>query len=141
MREQGTIVGIENGRARVAMEQQEHCRGCGVCSRLGGNMELTVQLDDDSEVGIGDRVLLDIPAELSYGGIVLVYVVPLAGLLLGAAMGAMITRTWWLECPYPNLLSIVLSFAGLVGGFWFMSWCERRRQTPTRQQIHIVQVL
>ena len=141
MREAGPVVGISDGRASVIMEPQSHCRGCSVCSRLSGSMEIKAAVDEGSGLRVGDRVLLDIPAELSYGGIVLVYVVPLAGLLLGAVAGSFVMRTWWPGGSYQNLLPVVLSFLGLVGGFGFMSWRERRRLGRTRGSIRIIQVL
>ncbi len=141
MREQGTVVGIEDGRARVVMEPGEHCRGCGICSHLSASMEIKAEVDEGSGINAGDRVLLDIPAELSYGGIALVYVIPLAGLLLGAVVGTLVTRTWWPEGMYPNLLAAVLAFVGLAAGFGFMAWRERRRLRRTRASIRIVQIL
>ena len=140
MQEQGKVLAIEDGRARVAMVPGGHCQGCNLCSRMGANMEIDAQLNEEMEVQVGDRVLLDIPAELSYGAIVLVYVVPLAGLLLGGAVGSFVSRAFWPEGAYADLIPIVMSLLGLVVGFWFMSRQERRRRSA-RGPIRIIQVL
>lgn len=141
MREEGTIVGITDGIAQVGMADPQTCHRCGACARIGERMVLEVPLQPGSHLSLGDRVLVDIPAEASFSSAALVYVVPLAGLLLGAGLGSLLTRYWSALADLPNLAPIVLSLVGLAGGFTVTWLSERRRRARTHESIRIVQRL
>ena len=138
MHEEGTVADVQDRTARVEMADAKTCRGCGACARIGGRMLLDVQLDPDTDVHPGDRVLVEIPAEPSFRGAALVYVVPLAGLFLGALAGSLITSTFWPQSSWPNLLPMLLALLGLAGGFWFASWADRHLRRGARAKMRIL---
>jgi len=141
MREEGTVVEVEDGRATVRMEPGEHCQGCNICARLSGETCVSVSLDEGAEVGVGDRVSIEVPAELSYTGILLVYGLPLAGLLAGAVTGSLIVDTWLEEVRHAQLVPVVLSLLGVLAGFLVTWRHQRRRASKTGEQIRMVKVI
>ena len=141
MREEGTIVGLTDGLARVAMTDPQTCIRCGACSRIGSQTVLEVPVEPDDTFNIGDHVLVDVPPGRSFRALALVYLVPLAGLLLGAGIGGFLTQTFWSNSSYPNIAPILLSVVGLAAGYWFASSWDRRHRIDLRQHMRIVQHL
>ncbi len=128
MQEEGTVVSIHGNTASLEMADAHACRGCGACARIGGRMVLDVPIDPESPVSPGDRVLVEIPAEPSFAAAALLYVVPLAGFLLGALAGSLTAGALELGSAWTNALPILLAVLGLVGGFCLAAWLDRHRR-------------
>ncbi len=86
MVEEGTVVAVEGRRVRVRMKPGPECaRGC-ACATLGGDRELDVESDNPPTTGA--RVLVRLGPDRPWLGAVLLFVLPLAGLVSGVVVGA-----------------------------------------------------
>ena len=86
MREQGTVVGVDGSTARVRMDGGPRCGSCCACAAAGsGEHELEVATAEPLEVGA--RVVVEVHAPNVALSALLVFVVPLLGLVGGVIAG------------------------------------------------------
>ncbi len=91
MREEGVVVGVQGRLVRVRMQPARECGSCCACAALGGEGR-ELEIESDLSVQVGSRVVVDIPQGNPWLSAVLVFVLPLAGLLsvliVGGQFGA-----------------------------------------------------
>jgi positive regulator of sigma E activity len=93
MIETGQVVDVFVGRVDVRLADAGHadrCGRCGLCAqRRDGTLVLTVPLtaDQRGRVAAGQQVAVEVDEPSPYRAILLLFVLPLAGLLAGAAVG------------------------------------------------------
>jgi sigma-E factor negative regulatory protein RseC len=125
----GKIVSIGQGTATVAVERTAACprcaagKGCGagLLSGSRGPALLQVSLSPQWNVGAGDEVRLTLePAHLLRASL-LVYGLPLAGMVLTLAVA------WLLARPLSDPQAIAYAAVGLVAGFIASRWQLNRR--------------
>lgn len=80
---EGIVKGKKNGMLEVCFERPEACEKCGACAGRA-HTHLT-QIKGEAE--IGDRVAVDMPDAKVFRVSLLVYAVPLAGLVAGMLLG------------------------------------------------------
>jgi len=88
MREQGTVIGVDGSTARVRMDAGPKCDSCCACAAVGGAHELDVTTPEPLEVGA--RVLVEVHAPNATLSALLVFGLPLLGLVAGVVAG----RRW-----------------------------------------------
>ena len=90
--QEGVVLSVEGGKARVRMERP---KGCGRC-RLCREMEKDIVAEVEAPTGIrpGDRVRLTFDPRGVWRGTFWVFVLPLAGLVGGAVLGC---RSRWIQ--------------------------------------------
>ena len=86
MREEGTVVGVEGERVRVRLRAGPQCGSCCACAAMGGG-ERELEVAADEPPAVGSRVVVEISAPNAVLGAVLVFVVPLIGLVGGVLVG------------------------------------------------------
>ena len=80
------MLAIDDGKATVELSQGEHCKSCGLCvSAAGRKMSLVV----DAVAGLepGNTVTIAIDRSTSLVSVFFLFGLPLAGLIIGAAIG------------------------------------------------------
>ena len=136
--EPGRVVELDNAAAWVICERQAGCercmegRGCGgglIGRWLGGRLHRVRAIRRPPDVSIGDCVLLGLEPSALVRGALLVYGLPLAMLIAGALLGALI---WQAGSELPVLL---VSAAGLISGLALVRhlshrWTENPRYHP-----------
>ena len=87
--ETGTVISIENDRALIRLTRTKACEFCGQCSvsKEDGMMELFADIPEKESVLPGDRVQLVKKPGYQARAILLLLLMPLAGLLLGSGIG------------------------------------------------------
>jgi positive regulator of sigma E activity len=135
MREEGTVVGVQGHLVRVRMKPGPDCGTCCACSVLGGGQR-ELEFPTDKPVSAGDRVLVDIGPTSSLLSTLLLFVLPLIGLVAGVIIGDQ-----WRPLGSRESSSLVLGF-GLVALLYAFAaildraWLRKRQPQPT-----IVEVL
>jgi len=86
MREQGTIVGVEGSTVRVRMQPGPQCGSCCACAALGGG-ERELELTASDPPPVGSRVVVEVHVPNPALGAVLVFGLPLVGLVGGVLLG------------------------------------------------------
>lgn len=120
-REMGTVEGVEGGRAEVLMkaEMEKTCDGCRACTMGFGNVR-RMKVDAPEGLKAGDEVVVEVTLPSVYWGILLLFALPIVGLLVGGGVGEMAARGLGVE-DAANTVSIVAGIAGfglgLLGGY------------------------
>ena len=90
--EVGTVVDVgDDGYASVRIHRVDACHTCeakGACHALGGaHKEITLNVENTQGARPGDRVVLSLPEVSVITASATVYLVPAAGLVVGAVLG------------------------------------------------------
>jgi len=101
IREQGVVVALVTGGVVVETQRQTGCQSC--ASRGGCGINLMqkalnrkshqVRVATELTLGLGDRVQLVLPASALVQASLLMYVLPLLGLMIGALAGQLLFAT------------------------------------------------
>ena len=130
----GKIVSIGQGKATVEVERTAACprcaagKGCGA-GLLSGSRDpavLEVSLSPQLNVGEGDEVRLTLEPSHLLRASLLVYGLPLAGIVL------MLVAGWLLMKPLSDPQAIAFAGAGLAAGFLAGRW-QLNRQNCLKQ--------
>jgi len=106
----GTVESIADGVARVRMDQPEHCGACHSCAaKNGGTMVAEMAAVPGLEPGDRVRIALD-PRDV-WRGTFWTFVLPLAGLIVGALVGYHAT---WLHGVLGLSADLTSGLCGLV---------------------------
>ena len=82
MRQKGTVVALENEMARVRFTRSDMCGSCHACFR-GDTNEAEIELQNSAHASVGDVVFIELHESLVLKASLLMYGIPLVGLLLG----------------------------------------------------------
>lgn len=115
----GTVIAVQSDSLWVETVSQSTCgacvarQGCGqrLLSRLSGRSNRILVPWDSGvgrSIGVGDEVAIGIPEEILVKGSILVYLLPLLGLVAGATIGQVLWQSDW--------AAILLGLVGLGCG-------------------------
>lgn len=99
MERMGEVTAVRGDSVEITFCRPADCEKCGACHGSRAQMQITVK----GEAQVGDFAVVDMPASSVVKASVLAYVLPLAGLLLGVAVGSL-------------LFPVQESLAGVIGG-------------------------
>jgi sigma-E factor negative regulatory protein RseC len=88
----GTVIAVEAGQVVIATEARSACAHCaasgctgGVLAQLFPARRNRVRLDNTIDAALGERVIVGLPDSVLVRASLLVYLVPVAGMILAAA--------------------------------------------------------
>ncbi len=141
IREQGVVVALVAGGVVVETQRQTGCQSCAARGGCGINLmqkalnrkQHQVRVSTDLALRLGERVELVLPASALVQASLMMYVLPLLGLMMGALAGQMLFAA--------NPASII---GGALGFFLALLGLSRRqnglfangRYAPQVEQIH-----
>lgn len=143
--EQARVVGLHGGFAEIVTQQRA---ACGSCSAKGGcgtsllsawfpQRYLTFQLENDIGARSGDTVIVGLDEEMLQRSSLLLYALPLAGLLLGAILGERLS----IHFALPSELGAVVSgLLGLIGALAFVRYRTRTAIAGRRSGVRLLRV-
>ncbi|MFH1242289.1 MAG: SoxR reducing system RseC family protein [Pseudomonadota bacterium] len=115
--ETGTVQRVEGGFAWVLTERKGACDGCGqrgCCSMIEGSDAMVVRAENVAKAKQGDEVELFLSTKTRIKGMMVIYILPVAGLLVGALSGGTLSSIVGLG---ENSGSLLFAFVGLGLGF------------------------
>ncbi len=115
--ETGKVERVEGAFAWVMTERKGTCDGCGqrgCCSVIEGSNQMLVRASNALNAKQGDEVELFLNPKTRIKGMMVIYILPVAGLLVGALSGGSLSRIVGLG---ENLGSLLFAFVGLGLGF------------------------
>lgn len=138
MEERGNVLEVRHGTAMVEVVRHEACRHCGGCN-FGQADRIVVEATDLVGTRAGDHVALELEASRVLGAAFVVYLIPLAFLVLGLYLGTVVAQ----ETGQPESSSIYgailgLSLLGLA--FWGVHSYDRRAD-PSKYRARITKIL
>jgi len=131
--EKGTVIAITGSKATVRFAQSEDCKACGLChvhsdDSRSGITSMLLEVDALPELEIGHTVLVSDAAPSVWAGSLLLFVLPLLGLLAGVIIGMKCFENE-LAAAGTGLLGLTLA---LGGGFVADRLMLRRPQARPR---------
>jgi len=140
MIEQGLVLDVRNGRAKVEMAAKggSCCGGCTFCS-LEGNSR-TLEMDAPDDLRPGDRVRVQVPVRSAVTATLALFVVPLLLLMGGLAAGAHFFPAEGVvgQVNLPALLLGAVLAALWYGGVALVERRRRRRSDATPRIVEVV---
>ena len=137
MIEVGRIIELSGGKAKVSLPRKEGCAGCGKCAFAAGGKNMLLEAENDAGGRPGDRVEVEIPRRDPLTAALLLFGLPLLGMLAGVVAGTMLWRAlgWNSEAP-----ALVLGVVLLVASFFLVKIHEKRLSGKKSGRIRIVRV-
>jgi sigma-E factor negative regulatory protein RseC len=116
-REEGVVIRANAGTAWIKTTKTGACSECsakGSCHTLGGGKEMEVKAINEAGAAIGDRVVVGFETSSLLKASFLIYIFPVLGLIVGAAVGQefapMIGLNGSAASPLAGLLFFSLTF-------------------------------
>jgi positive regulator of sigma E activity/YHS domain-containing protein len=116
--EQGVVASVtDNGWAQVVTERKDACSDCGAahcCQSLSSEPKMVTRALNRAGAKVGDLVSVSLKTQTVIKSAMIVYVIPVAGLIAGALAGAPLSKRWAIDATTGSML---LAFMGLFLGF------------------------
>ncbi len=137
MREEGTVVEVSGSIARIEIEAKPHCSHCKICD-VGREGERILETENTVGASPGDKVILEVPPGQIIKTSLVVYGVPLLGLVGGVALGYLVAGPLGIPGK-KDLLGIILAAAGLAAALALVALYDRRLTARGTQRVKIVE--
>jgi len=85
MYENGTVVEVADGKAKVVFARTAMCKNCGACIKAGPE-EMMIIVDNTKGAEVGDIVAVTSSSSSFIDATLIMYGIPLAALLLGVGL-------------------------------------------------------
>jgi sigma-E factor negative regulatory protein RseC len=115
--ENGTVERVENGWAWVLTERKAGCGDCGhkgSCNMIEGADHMLVKALNSARARVGDSVELFLSTKTKIKSMLILYILPVIGLLVGALSGGSLSRVVGLN---ENFGTLLFTFMGLALAF------------------------
>jgi len=136
MEETGTVINVGDHTAVISTEAKGVCQGCsarGVCHMGGRRDTMEVEAWNRPGASVGDQVRIRISGRSTLTAVLLLYLVPLAGFLLGVLVGEKLTghQAW----------AVVIGSATLAVIYGAIRLLDRRIGRSDQLRPEIVEIL
>ena len=141
--EQGVIVDIKNNRAFVKTEKGTSCESCvarETCHGVIGTNEVIVEAENRINAKLGDRVAIMVGTATILKASLLLYLGPIAGLIIGVVLGQTLVKRFALPVN-PVLLSGILGALFLAIAFFAIRLLGKRLEKKEGFRPVVVRVL
>lgn len=137
----GLVIKIkEDGMAHVVTDRKNACSGCGStnhCHSCLSNSKMMTEALNSAGAKEGDLVDINLKSSVVLKGAVVMYLIPIMGLLAGALTGVSVRGILGIE---ETMSSIIFGIAGLCLGFmavvFISKWMSAKNKlTPTISKI------
>lgn len=110
----GRVENVESELATVTIKRQDMCGECHACEVVGEAKQCKIQCHNECSSQKGDWVKIELENKLFMKATLIMYGIPLIGLLSGLGIGVIITRI--IEIPAEEILIALLGIMGIVIG-------------------------
>ena len=127
-----TNIGAE-GWAEVIVERGDACNNCEssqFCHALSDCSKLKTSVVNKAGAKPGDLVAIRLDTRIIFKGAVILYLVPVVGMLAGAVSGNGLSNGLGIE---PTISTIIFAFVGLGFGFLIPALFSRKMSTNKKQ--------
>ncbi|MDM8544622.1 SoxR reducing system RseC family protein [Desulfococcaceae bacterium HSG9] len=114
--EQGIVTELTDTGAWIKTQKNSACAACSArqSCKTGGGEEAKVEVRNDVNAHLGDRVVIYFKTTSLLKAAFLLYMVPILGLLAGAGIGQKIAQLYAIQGSLPAVLVGFSSFAATV---------------------------
>jgi len=133
--EQGEVVAVHGNTATVKIKANESCEKCRLCKRISST-EMIVDALFTKPVHEGDRVVLSIKPGTIVKSAIILYILPLIGLIIGYYSGKFIGSALRITIKgelFPASISLIFLFLTFIP----IRLYDRKKQGDSRFRVHI----
>ncbi len=135
MQEDAILVKLQpDGVATVVIERGAPCGSCISCKRTEDGKMLTEALNA-AGAEVGDRVRINIDSSVVLRAVLIVYGVPLVGLIAGVLWGAHVAATYQLSETMQGVCGTGAGISLALLGLMAASWYTKHQQNSYRPTI------
>lgn len=134
MEEEAVVLEVKDKKAKVKIERNKSCQGCGLCSLNPGGMMVT-EVEDPLGVKVGDRVKVELPDKDFLKAVFILYLVPISGLIIGTLIGSKFNS------QNTGILVILGGFIGFALSFILVHYYDRKIGSQKTFHSRITKVL
>lgn len=146
LEEDGVVVSISKGMAEVSVIPQSACGSCSASNGCGTSLITSLFPERNSKFKVkntlgaqtGEQVIIGLHESALQSASLILYLVPLAGLIFGAMAGIYLSEHVFRNAS--ELLSILLGFTGMGAGFIMVKYLVRHRGGSGRYQAEIIRI-
>ena len=146
LEEDGVVVSVSNGMAEVSVTPQAACgnctasRGCGtsLIASLFPVRRSKFKVKNSLGARAGEQVIVGLHESALQSASMMLYLTPLAGLILGAMGGNYLSGHVFHSST--ELPSILFGFLGMAAGLSLVSYSIRHLRGPGRYQAEIIRI-
>jgi sigma-E factor negative regulatory protein RseC len=127
--QRGRVIKSGQKYAHVITEKNDACGGCSSVHNCGTCMvasKVVTRVRNPIDAKEGDQIIVSLPTNILLKGAALLYLIPVAGVILGAFAGSGLASYLGLG---ETMLGAIFSFLGLCLGFTFLVFFSRRTST------------
>ncbi len=140
--EEGVVTGIEESFALVKVVRKTacaHCPSAGSC-HIESDRDMLVKAQNEAGARIGQRVKLFISPGSILAASFLLYLVPLFGLVMGAAIGKLVVAPFFANLS-SELLAAGIGLITMAGVFLGIRFYDQHRRQKEKYIPKIIQIL
>ncbi len=130
MRQTGTVMLDKGETVMVRFQRSGACGRCNACFSLGGS-EADIEIENALRAKVGDRVVIRLHGGSVFRASLIVYGVPLLGLVAGAALGSILG----------DLYSALAAVLFAAGAFFILRALEPRFSRMREFKPRMVEIL
>ena len=138
MLETGKISGENGKRVKISLPLKEGCSACGKCALGRGGKSMLLETENSVGALIGDEVMVEIPERDPLIAAILLFGIPLLGLLIGGGAGYLLFSRCGAD---PNAGGGLIGLITMAGVFIILHRRERRLMKKVSGGIRIVKIL
>ena len=143
MKEYGKVIKVlEDNKALVAGRRHKACRDCGGCGKASSLQNIgDTLLEAENQAGAeeGDEVLLEMQSRDLLLGAFLLYIFPLAGLILGLILGRYLAVVYELSGDI-NLWGLAIGILLMAAVFFALNYWEKHFRPGKRFKVVITEL-
>lgn len=135
MFEEGKIIEINGSSIKVEVNRSLVCGSCHACTKVDDGFFVIRANSNISGLKVGQKVKIELPDATLLKGTLLLYGLPILGLLAGAIIGNAISKSLNLDLIVQEILPVVFGFLMLGITFLFIGYRSKKRQKHFRAKI------
>ena len=133
--EEGEVVAVHGNKAAVKIKANKSCKKCHLCKRISST-EMIVDAFMQRPVSKGERVVIAIRPGTIVKSAVILYILPLMGLIIGYYFGKFISAFFHIRVKgelFPACIALIFLFLSFIPIHIY----DRKKQNDSRFRVFI----
>lgn len=143
MSEKGIVIDIIGEDALVEMTRSEACSKCRACitSLNDSNSKMMLQANNSEGAKKGDTVNIEVSIDGFFSAVMIMYSIPLAGLIIGLAIGYLVGGNIAFLEPYKEITAFCVGVVIMLISFLLIRKNEHKREGKLKYKPRIIGVV
>lgn len=131
MLEEGVVSSVNQGKLIVNIKRHPACGACKACN-MGEDRVMSLELDNSIDAHEGDKVKIELDDSIILKGALVVYGLPLLGLMIGILLGSKIAI--YMNRPY-EIIGAICGIVSMLVTFLFIKRYNSRNKDQYKPRL------